>query len=299
VETKASREKVEEGRERGRERESMRYSLVCAALLLLLATTTTLARSQVEFQVDDMNVDPTQEEYGTLYIQGEGTLVVQYDRAKVHVQINCRSVGINTASLAQNQNHETVNAFMLALEDELGLSKDKNVKMDGLRLNPTREYNNEKKKHLVIGYSATVSLNIDVSTEDKKLIPQIYALASRFEAETTEVNVHGANPYVSDQKKKENFVKLFENTMEDAYFKAELYAKGCKRTLGPVMVMSDRPISVQNQPRPQPRGAPKMMMARGGGDMAYAAESASVEMEMPFGEGQKLSKTVHLQFRLD
>merc|ERR1712199_47253 len=46
-------------------------------------------------------------------------------------------------------------------------------------------------------------------------------------AETTEVNVHGANPYVSDQKKKENFVKLFENTMEDAYFKAELYAKGC------------------------------------------------------------------------
>lgn len=277
----------------------MRYSLVCAALVLLLATTTTLARSQVEFQVDDMNADPTQEEYGTLYIQGEGNLVVQYDRAKVHVQINCRSVGINTASLAQNQNHETVNAFMLALEDEFGLSKDKNVKMDGLRLNPTREYNSEKKKHLVIGYSATVSLNIDVSTEDKKLIPQIYALASRFEAETTEVNVHGANPYVSDQKKKENFVKLFENTMEDAYFKAELYAKGCKRTLGPVMVMSDRPISVQNQPRPQPRGAPKMMMARGGGDMAYAAESASVEMEMPFGEGQKLSKTVHLQFRLD
>ena len=93
----------------------------------------------------------------------------------------------------------------------------------------------------MLGYSATVSLNIDVSTEDKKLMPQIYALASRFEAETTEVNVHGTHPYVSDQRKKENFMKLFENTMEDAYFKAELYAKGCRRTLGPVMVMSDRP----------------------------------------------------------
>lgn len=181
---------------------------------------------------------------------------------------------------------------MLALQDELGLSKDKNVKMDGLRLNPIRECINEKQ--FVLGYSATVSLNIDVSTEDKKLMPQIYALASRFEAETTEVNVHGTHPYVSDQRKKENFMKLFENTMEDVYFKAELYAKGCRRTLGPVMVMSDRPISMQNQPRPQP------MMAYGGAAMAHrAAESASVEMEMPFGEGQKLSKTIHLQFRLD
>ena len=96
--------------------------------------------------------------------------------------------------------------------------------MDGLRLNPIRECINEKQ--FVLGYSATVSLNIDVSTEDKKLMPQIYALASRFEAETTEVNVHGTHPYVSDQRKKENFMKLFENTMEDAYFKAELYAKG-------------------------------------------------------------------------
>merc|ERR1712199_42286 len=62
------------GRERGRERESMRYSLVCAALLLLLATTTTLARSQVDFQVGDMNVDPTQEEYGTLTSRAKGLL---------------------------------------------------------------------------------------------------------------------------------------------------------------------------------------------------------------------------------
>ncbi|QDZ18304.1 hypothetical protein HOP50_01g08100 [Chloropicon primus] len=238
-------------------------------------------------------VDP-----GTLYIQGEGTLTVSYDRIKLQVQINCKSEGINTASLAQNQNHETTNAFMVALEDELGITKDKNLKMDNLRLHPIREYNNEKKKSLVTGYSATVSLNIDVSTEDKKLVSQIYALASRFEAESTEVNVHGANPYVSDKKKKENFVKLFENTMEDAYFKAELYAKGCKRTLGPVMVMSDNPISVQNI-NPQPRGGaqPRMMMAKSrGGAEAYAADA--VEMEMPLGEGQKLTKRVHLQFQL-
>ena len=129
--------------------------------------------------------------------QGDGTLVVAFDMVKVQVSDNCRSVGINTASLAQNQYHEIANAFMLALQDELGLSKDTNVKMDGLRLNPIRECINEKQ--FVLGYSATVSLNIDVSTEDKKLMPQIYALASRFEAETTEVNVHGTHPYVSDQ----------------------------------------------------------------------------------------------------
>ena len=97
---------------------------------------------------------------------------------------------------------------------------------------------------------------------------------------------------------KENFVKLFENTMEDAYFKAELYAGGCKRSLGKVMVMSDRPIQVQDiSPRPfRGGGQQKMMMARAGPAAAYSADA--VEMEMPLGEGQKLSKTIHLQFQL-
>merc|ERR1712087_184365 len=239
---------------------------------------------------------------GTLYIQGEGSLLVSYDRVKIHVSIRCRSVGINTATLAQTQNQETTSAFMTALEDELGITK-KDLKTEHFNLNPIREYKQEngKSKSYVVGYSASVTLVVDVSTEDKSLVPQIYALASRFEADQTEVNVNNARAYVSESLKKSSFVELFEDTMRDAYFKAELYAKGAKRTLGPIMVMSDKPISIQsiNPPRPEPmaRGA-KMMMARAGGPADAEEAYSAAPMEMTFGEGQRLTKHIHLQFHL-
>ena len=188
---------------------------------------------------------------------------------------------------------------MTALEAELGVTK-KDLKTEHFNLNPIREYKQEsgKSKSYVVGYSASVTLVVDVSTEDKALVPQIYALASRFEADQTEVNVNNARAYVSESLKKSSFVELFEDTMRDAYFKAELYAKGAKRTLGPIMVMSNKPISVQSidPPRPEPMRGAKMMMARAGGpaDEAYSA----APMEMTFGEGQRLTKHIHLQFHL-
>ena len=72
---------------------------------------------------------------------------------------------------------------------------------ENINLHPIRHYKDNKS--YVTGYSASMSLVIDISTEDKTLVPQIYALSSRFEAENTETNVYGANPYVSAKKQKE------------------------------------------------------------------------------------------------
>merc|ERR1712151_1219243 len=96
-----------------------------ALLLLLVATTTTTTTMASE----------TTAPPGTLYIQGEGSLLVSYDRVKIHVSIRCRSVGINTATLAQTQNQETTSAFMTALEDELGVTK-KDLKTEHFNPNP-------------------------------------------------------------------------------------------------------------------------------------------------------------------
>ena len=206
-----------------------------------------------------------------------------------------KSMGINTASLAQASNSETVSAFMTALADELNIGKQQ-LKTEHMNLNPLREY--KDRKSYVIGYQASITLCIDVSTEDKTLVPQIHALASRFEADQVEVNVQGAQAYVSEAKQKDNFVDLFERTMEDARFKAELYARGAGRALGKVLVMSDRPIQVQNiNPQPRPMAKAMHMSARGAGD-AEMASVAHMEMEMPLGEGQKLSKVIHLQYEL-
>ena len=169
---------------------------------------------------------------------------------------------------------------------------------ENINLHPIRHYKDNKS--YVTGYSASMSLVIDISTEDKTLVPQIYALSSRFEAENTETNVYGANPYVSAKKQKENFEALFKLSMENAKWKAKLYAEGAERKLGAVMVMSDKPIQVQTI-NPQPRN---MRMARGGGPemaMAYGAKAARVEdspMEMPMGEGQILKQFIHLQYQL-
>lgn len=267
---------------------------VVFSVLLSLAFTSTVTRDSNEEMEDASQSQPPP---GTLYIEGKGDLIVSFDRVKVNVQITCKSIGINTASLAQTQNQESVKAFMTALEDELSISS-KDLKLGNLNLHPVREYKNNKS--YVIGYSASLGLKVDVSTEDKKLVPQISALASRFEGENTEVNIHGVNPYVSDKKQRESFEELFEKTMEDARFKAKLYAAGVDRKLGVVLVMSDKPLQVQSiDPNPAPMK--KMMYSRGGGPEARAATMAmdmDNVMEMPLGEGQKLTKVIHLQYQL-
>lgn len=237
-------------------------------------------------------------EPGVLTLQGEGTLTVPFDKVKVRVQITCKSQGVNTATVAQTQNQETAKDFMVALEDELGIGK-KNLKMEHIDLHPIREYKDHKS--YVIGYSASIQLVIDISTEDKKLVPQIYALSSRFEVENTEMNVYGAQAYVSDKKHKEHFAELFKLSMENARWKAEMYAEGAGRKLGAVMQMSDKPISVQTIHHQQPRHN-RMMAKRGGGPemaMAYGAKAGGMdEMEMPLGEGQILKQFINLQYEL-
>lgn len=92
---------------------------VVFSVLLSLAFTSTVTRDSNEEMEDASQSQPPP---GTLYIEGKGDLIVSFDRVKVNVQITCKSIGINTASLAQTQNQESVKAFMTALEDELSIS---------------------------------------------------------------------------------------------------------------------------------------------------------------------------------
>jgi uncharacterized protein YggE len=107
---------------------------------------------------------------------------------------------------------------------------------------------------------------------------------------------------LSDKKHKEHFAELFKLSMENARWKAEMYAEGAGRKLGAVMQMSDKPIQVQVIHPQQPmRHNQKMMSRRGEGPemaMAYGAKAGGDDMEMPLGEGQILKQFINLQYEL-
>ena len=108
------------------------------------------------------------------------------------------------------------------------------------------------------------------------------------------VQVSNLSPYVSDELKETFEEELFSSCFANAQRKAELMAKGARRELGLIQVVSDRPIDVENAdeyPPPSPFPETSLM---------YDAAPVSSRMgsSLPLGKGQKLSKQIFLEYSL-
>mmetsp|Transcript_14604 Transcript_14604/g.36961 ORF Transcript_14604/g.36961 Transcript_14604/m.36961 type:complete len:270 (+) Transcript_14604:1611-2420(+) len=234
---------------------------------------------------------------GSLSVTGEGSLVAEYDMAKVSMSLTIKTRGKDTASLAQSKSQELTGAFIAALTLELGIPKH-NITTTNANLHPEVEYKSGHSR--VLGYSCSLTIEVDVATMDKALVPSVYALASRFERDSTEMSVHGLRPYVSEMKRKQCFEDLFRLAMTDAKFKANLFALGAERALGKVLVISDEPIhSIDLSPEPSvPSMRSMRRMARAETMMMDDGQMGTNLAEFPLGKGQKLTQTIHLKYQL-
>merc|ERR1711977_588520 len=203
---------------------------------------------------------------GKLFIQAEGDLLTQYDMAEVtlNIDVEDRSNSPQSASIAQSKHQDTSQGLIAFIEGELGIPLE-NMTTTTMDISPIYNYSDGVNE--VIGYE--VSNNIKIITAISNI---------------------GALP------------KLYEEAMAKASRKARMYASGAGRELGPVMVMSDTPIAVNegsssssSGDQNNARSAPMMQPLYG----ALESDSAAPETNgFLVGQGEKLTKTIYLEYKL-
>jgi uncharacterized protein YggE len=174
-------------------------------------------------------------------------------------------------------------------------------------------YNYSDGVNEVIGYEVSNNIKIVTAISNIGALPKLYEEVASFgggsgsgsaEAEvgggSVVVSVYGFDPFISDELKDYLEEELFEQAMAKASRKARMYASGAGRELGPVMVMSDTPIaanegSSSSGDQNNVRSAPMMQPLYG----ALESDSAAPETNgFLVGQGEKLTKTIYLEYKL-
>ena len=232
-----------------------------------------------------------QADEGELYITGEGQLMANYDMLQFEMTLEADVKNLsngNAATLAQSRASESSKALLKELE-EVGIPMD-NITTSSISLAPINKY--EDGMSNLIGYQASVNLLIQVGVETSNL-PSIYESIAEFQEEGLSVNVFAFKPFLSDEAMDAYEEALFNNTMQNAQKKAEMYAKGVNRELGDVKVMSDRPIGIDSNnemPPPIP-----VTYGRAATPEAVPDPGDTI----PLGRGEKLEKKIYLVYALD
>merc|ERR1711977_241017 len=211
---------------------------------------------------------------GKLFIQAEGDLLTQYDMAEVTLNIDAedRSNSPQSASIAQSKHQDTSQDLIAFIEGELGIPLE--------------------------------NMTITTAISNIGALPKLYEeVASYGGGGSVVVSVYGFDPYISDELRDYLEEELFEQAMAKASRKARMYASGAGRELGPVMVMSDTPIAVNegssssssSGDQNNARSAPMMQPLYG----ALESDSAAPETNgFLVGQGEKLTKTIYLENKL-
>ena len=201
----------------------------------------------------------------TITVSGEGTLTVEPDKATVRFGIVSRS---DDPEEARTQNAASARDAMNAVRD-LGI-EDRKMRMETLRLQPLRVYNQQTRQHEEVGYEATREVVVEV--EDLDLLPTL----------VTEVVQKGANRLngVAYGLKDRNAIRnqALTEAVHDARAKAELMAGALGAEVGDVFQINEQGVSV---PRPMVRmemdAQPQLMAARSAPEPdAYAAGEMDV-----------------------
>merc|ERR1711977_84058 len=240
---------------------------------------------------------------GKLFIQAEGDLLTQYDMAEVTLNIDAedRSNSPQSASIAQSKHQDTSQDLIAFIEGELGIPLE-NMTTTTMDISPIYNYSDGVNE--VIGYEVSNSIKIITAISNIGALPKLYEeVASYGGGGSVVVSVYGFDPYISDELRDYLEEELFEQAMAKASRKARMYASGAGRELGPVMVMSDTPIAVNegssssssSGDQNNARSAPMMQPLYG----ALESDSAAPETNgFLVGQGEKLTKTIYLEYKL-
>merc|ERR1711977_269534 len=238
---------------------------------------------------------------GKLFIQAEGDLLTQYDMAEVtlNIDVEDRSNSPQSASIAQSKHQDTSQGLIAFIEGELGIPLE-NMTTTTMDISPIYNYSDGVNE--VIGYEVSNNIKIITAISNIGALPKLYEeVASYGGGGSVVVSVYGFDPYISDELRDYLEEELFEQAMAKARRKARMYASGAGRELGPVMVMSDTPIAVnegsssgdQNNARSAP-----MMQPLYGDSYSDSYSDAPETNGFLVGQGEKLTKTIYLEYKL-
>merc|ERR1711977_185058 len=238
---------------------------------------------------------------GKLFIQAEGDLLTQYDMAEVtlNIDVEDRSNSPQSASIAQSKHQDTSQGLIAFIEGELGIPLE-NMTTTTMDISPIYNYSDGVNE--VIGYEVSNNIKIITAISNIGALPKLYEeVASYGGGGSVVVSVYGFDPYISDELRDYLEEELFEQAMAKASRKARMYASGAGRELGPVMVMSDTPIAVnegsssgdQNNARSAP-----MMQPLYGDSYSDSYSDAPETSGFLVGQGEKLTKTIYLEYKL-
>merc|ERR1712072_1039494 len=240
---------------------------------------------------------------GKLFIQAEGDLLTQYDMAEVtlNIDVEDRSNSPQSVSIAQSKHQDTSQGLIAFIEGELGIPLE-NMTTTTMDISPIYNYSDGVNE--VIGYEVSNNIKIVTAISNIGALPKLYEeVASYGGGGSVVVSVYGFDPYISDELRDYLEEELFEQAMAKARRKARMYASGAGRELGPVMLMSDTPIAVNegssssssSGDQNNARSAPMMQPLYG----ALESDSAAPETNgFLVGQGEKLTKTIYLEYKL-
>merc|ERR1711959_256385 len=210
-------------------------------------------------------------------------------------------MGEQSASIAQSKHQDTSQGLIAFIEGELGIPLEN---MTTTTMDISAIYNYSDGVNEVIGYEVSNNIKIITAISNIGALPKLYEeVASYGGGGSVVVSVYGFDPYISDELRDYLEEELFEQAMAKARRKARMYASGAGRELGPVMVMSDTPIAVNegssssssSGDQNNARSAPMMQPLYG----ALESDSAAPETNgFLVGQGEKLTKTIYLEYKL-
>jgi uncharacterized protein YggE len=197
-------------------------------------------------------------------VSGESTVSVAPDKATVRFGVVTEA---KTAEAARRQNAEAAKGAMNAVRD-LGVAENK-MQMEGLRLQPRYEYDQESETRTLKGYEATRQVVVELT--DLEQLPTL----------VTRVVQGGANRLNGIDYSLQNRTSVRNDALataaQNARDKADLLATTLGATLGPVQQIDEQAFEQDN---PSPRVRMEMAKARGSDAApepdAYAAGEITV-----------------------
>lgn len=211
----------------------------------------------------------------TVTVQGEGTVTATPDQAVVRFGIVSEA---ETAEAARSQNATASRNAMNAVRD-LGIAEAK-IQMQGLRLQPQREYDRETRSYEERGFEATRQVVVEVDSLDR-----LPALVTRVVQQGAN-RLDGIQYELSDREAVRN--DALRAAAETARAKAALLAESLGAELSEVLQINEQSFNF-----PQPMHRAEQSMAK-----AATADQAAPEPDAYAAGEIEVSASVQVTFRI-
>lgn len=173
--------------------------------------------------------------FAVLIVTGEGQATAEPDEAQITVGVSVQEATANEAMARNAERQQAVIDELLAAGIE-----ERDIQTSGLNLSPVQDYSQDGKPPVVTGYA--VQNMVTVRVRD---LSQLGAVLDRL-VESGANQIHGIGFARGDMSEAENAART--DAIDVARERAEVMARAAGGTLGPLMSLSDSPVSSGPQP---------------------------------------------------